>query len=33
VSVVSGLPSLDTVKQDILKLIDGIIGDLNSLNQ
>jgi len=33
VSVVSGLPSLDTVKQDILTLIDGIIGDLNSLNQ
>jgi hypothetical protein len=32
VNVVSGLPSLDTVKQDILNLIDGIIGDLNSLN-
>lgn len=32
VSVISGLPSLDTVKQDILTLIDGIIGDLNSLN-
>jgi hypothetical protein len=32
VSVVSGLPSLDTVKQDILALIDAIIGDLNSLN-
>jgi hypothetical protein len=32
ISVVSSLPSLDAVKQDILKLIDGIIGDLNSLN-
>ncbi len=32
VNVVSGLPSLDTVKQDILTLIDGIIGDLNALN-
>jgi phage-related protein len=32
VNVVSGLPSLDTVKQDILNLIDGIIGDLNTLN-
>jgi hypothetical protein len=32
VNVVGGLPSLDTVKQDILTLIDGIIADLNSLN-
>jgi len=32
VSVVQGLPSLDTVKQDILNLIDAIISDLNSLN-
>jgi len=32
VSVVQGLPSLDTVKQDILTLIDGVIADLNSLN-
>jgi hypothetical protein len=32
ISVVNGLPSLDTVKQDILTLIDGIITDLNSLN-
>jgi septation ring formation regulator EzrA len=31
VDVVSGLPSLDTVKQDILKLIDDIITDLNKL--
>jgi len=29
--VVSGLPSLDTVKADILKLIDDIVTDLNSL--
>ena len=32
VNVVGGLPSLDSVKQDILKLIDDIIADLNSLN-
>jgi len=32
VSVVQGLPSLDQVKQDILNLIDGVIGDLNTLN-
>jgi phage-related protein len=32
VSVVQALPSLDTVKQDILNLIDGVIGDLNTLN-
>ena len=32
VNVVGGLPSLDTVKADILKLIDDIIADLNSLN-
>ena len=32
ISVVGSLPSLDTVKQDILTLLDGIIGDLNSLN-
>lgn len=31
VNVAAGLPSLDTVKQDILNLIDGIIGDLNKL--
>jgi hypothetical protein len=31
VNVVSGLPSLDTVKADILKLIDDIVTDLNSL--
>jgi ABC-type transporter Mla subunit MlaD len=31
VDVVSGLPSLDTVKQDILKSIDDIITDLNKL--
>jgi hypothetical protein len=31
VDVVSGLPSLDTVKADILKLIDDIVADLNSL--
>lgn len=31
-SVVTGLPSLDTVKQDILNLIDGIIADLTQLN-
>ncbi len=31
VGVVSGLPSLDQVKGDILTLIDGIIADLNSL--
>lgn len=31
-SVIQALPSLDAVKQDILTLIDGIIGDLNSLN-
>lgn len=29
--VVSGLPSLDQVKTDILNLIDGIVQDLNSL--
>jgi ABC-type transporter Mla subunit MlaD len=32
VEVVSGLPTLDTVKQDIIKLLDDIIGLLNSLN-
>jgi ABC-type transporter Mla subunit MlaD len=31
VDVVSGLPSLDNVKQEILKLIDDIITDLNKL--
>ncbi len=31
VNVVSGLPSLDAVKTDILTLIDGIIADLNNL--
>jgi ABC-type transporter Mla subunit MlaD len=31
VDVVSGLPSLDQVKTDILNLIGGIIQDLNSL--
>jgi len=31
VDVVSGLPSLDQVKTDILNLIDGIVQDLNSL--
>lgn len=31
VNVVSSLPSLDTVKADILSLIDAIIADLNSL--
>jgi len=31
VDVVSGLPSLDTVKQDILTLLDGIIADLKKL--
>jgi phage-related minor tail protein len=31
VDVVSGLPSLDTVKQDILQLIEDIKTDLNSL--
>ncbi|GJH28943.1 hypothetical protein [Caballeronia novacaledonica] len=31
-SVVTGLPSLSTVKKDILDLIDAIIGDLNALN-
>lgn len=30
-NVVTGLPSLDTVKKDILALIDGIIADLNQL--
>lgn len=29
--VVTGLPSLDQVKQDILNLLDGIIQDLNQL--
>lgn len=29
--VVTGLPSLDTVKADIISLIDAIIGHLNSL--
>jgi hypothetical protein len=31
VSVVSGLPTLDTVKADILSLIDHITGKLNEL--
>ena len=31
VDVVSGLPSVDQVKTDILNLLDGIIQDLNSL--
>jgi hypothetical protein len=31
-SVVTSLPSLSTVKQDILNLIDGIVSDLTSLN-
>jgi hypothetical protein len=30
-NVVTGLPSLDTVKADILKLIDDIVADLNQL--
>jgi len=30
--VVTGLPSLDTVKQDILNLLTGIINDLTALN-
>jgi ABC-type transporter Mla subunit MlaD len=30
-NVVGGLPSLDEVKQDILDLIDAIVGHLNSL--
>jgi hypothetical protein len=30
--VVTGLPSLDEVKQEILSLIDAIVGDLNTLN-
>jgi hypothetical protein len=30
-NVVTGLPSLDTVKQDIIKLIDGIVADLGQL--
>jgi phage-related protein len=30
-SVVTGLPSLDSIKQDILTLIDGIVADLNQL--
>jgi hypothetical protein len=30
-NVVTGLPSLDTVKQDLLTLIDGIVADLNQL--
>ncbi|MCA9941840.1 MAG: hypothetical protein H6656_00635 [Ardenticatenaceae bacterium] len=30
-NVVGGLPSLDEVKQDILDLIDAIVGQLNSL--
>jgi hypothetical protein len=32
VNVVTGLPSLDAVKQDIISLIDAIIADLNALN-
>jgi hypothetical protein len=31
INVVGGLPSLDTVKQDILDLITSIVGDLNEL--
>lgn len=31
VDVVSGLPSLDTLKADILNLIDAIVADLNQL--
>lgn len=31
INVVGGLPSLDAVKQDILNLIDAIVGHLNSL--
>jgi hypothetical protein len=31
VNVVSGLPTLDTIKQDILDLIDAIVTDLNAL--
>jgi flagellin-like hook-associated protein FlgL len=31
VNVAAGLPSLDSVKQDIVNLIDGIITDLNKL--
>jgi phage-related protein len=30
-NVIGGLPSLDEVKQDILDLIDAIVGDLQSL--
>jgi hypothetical protein len=31
VSVVSGLPSLDAIKQEIIDLIDAIVTDLNTL--
>lgn len=31
VNVVSGLPTLDTIKQEILDLIDAIVTDLNTL--
>jgi Mg2+ and Co2+ transporter CorA len=30
-NVVTGLPTIDTVKTDILNLIDGIVADLNQL--
>jgi hypothetical protein len=32
IDVVAGLPTLDTVKADILTLIDAIVAQLNSLN-
>lgn len=32
IDVVAGLPSLDTVKADILTLIDAIVAQLNNLN-
>jgi hypothetical protein len=31
-NVITGLPSLSTIKQDILDLLDAIVGDLNALN-
>jgi hypothetical protein len=31
-NVVTGLPSFDTLKQDILDLLTAIVGDLNTLN-
>jgi hypothetical protein len=31
-NVVTGLPSLATIKQDILNLLDGVVADLNTIN-